>query len=601
MTAATGILAIAACMMLPGLLLLQALRPRFHVLGSVAFSVGLSATINHVMVVTLVLLGLYQRPVFIAISLCELCLFFLLNRRAEEIALPVPLEFDWKRIAAIASSAVVLAYVVWTYGRIAFADFGEIFTTWDTVVSWNRWAVEWAAGSLPVQTWEYPQLLPTLWSMIYLMVGTTELQVFPKAMMAWLPIVMFLGFADMAFSGRAVAGTVGAFFALKLLLLFNTFALSGYAELPSGVMAFLAFYAASLTSRHSGEEADRLALLGAAIAAGAALTKQSGVFFALCYPLFLWLVSPAGRRIWHSVALLVLLIAPWYAYRAYAIRFGGDLSNILVVTQFIHAGRTYPQRIAFGLDLIGSSLNGALLYWVIGLLFTALWSRLGRILTLILVLPYLAIYGLFFSYDIRNVLPVLPFVAWAIGVGAANVVELVPTGWLVPMLPSWRLTAGSYPTQGLGGRWAWALGLIFVVVLGVSAFAWAGRWPDRDMLLADQNRRLTLIGDATVNRAVFDFINSEHPSGKILTNNGLLEFIPAVKPYYRGFAFGPWTTSEALATMIKNEPISAILIIGGTTAQLQPAFDRWISEGRMVRRAGAAGIWQFLEVKESEL
>src|ERR1019366_759172 len=125
--------------------------------------------------------------------------------------------------------------------------------------SWNRWAAEWAGGSLPVQTWEYPQLLPTLWSMIYLIVGTTELQVFPKAMMAWLPIVMFCGFADMAFSGRAVAGTVGAFCALKLLLLFNIFALSGYAEVPSGVMGFLAFYAASLASHQTGKVADRLA------------------------------------------------------------------------------------------------------------------------------------------------------------------------------------------------------------------------------------------------------------------------------------------------------------------------------------------------------
>jgi hypothetical protein len=608
MTATNGILAIAACMLLPGLLILEGAETRICSFGRLAFAVALSATFNHFLVVFLVLTGLYQRSVVVGLAAGELgllvVLMFVRRPRGEE---NYGLSFR-KAIALIPMavgllSAVVIAYVIWTYGSLAFHDFGEIFTGWDAVVSWNRWAGEWAAGSLPVQTWEYPQLLPSLWSMIYVMMGTTELQIFPKAMMAWLPIIMFFAFADMACAGRAIIGSVAAYSGLKLLLLFNTFAMSGYAELPSGIMAFLALYAGYQASGDKSAASDRLALFGAAIVAGAALTKQSGLFFALLYPFFLWLVSPKGSatRIWRTISIILLLTAPWYLYRAYAIRYGGDASNILVVTQLIHAGRSYAERILFGAHLIVGSLNGPFLYCVIGLLVLALWSHLGRILTLVVIFPYILIYGLFFSYDIRNILPIVPVVAWAMGIGTANALDLFPMRLLISKASCWQRKV-SCPTlsKWLVLRSPVPLAFAFLLLLGVSAFAWVGRWPDRDLLVTDQNRRLTTLGDSAVNQAVIEFVESKRPTGKILTNDGLLEFIPLLKPYYRGYVFGPWTTEEGLAQVIKNERISAILIIGGAPPQLQVTLEHWASEYRVKFRAGVTGTWQFFEVAETE-
>src|SRR4029078_6877806 len=166
------------------------------------------------------------------------------------------------------------------------------FMDWDAVVSWNRWAVDWASDQFPRVTWMYPQLMPSVWSIIYLFIDTTHLQFFSKAIMAWLPLLVLLLFADMTIEDGLLTGVIAAWASGMMLTNIGHWALNGYAEVPSGVMGFIAFYAAWLSARRPGNRAEWLALIGAVVAAGAMLTKQSGVFFALCYPLFLWMLSP---------------------------------------------------------------------------------------------------------------------------------------------------------------------------------------------------------------------------------------------------------------------------------------------------------------------
>jgi hypothetical protein len=597
-TATIGIFAIVACMLLPGLLVLQTLSLRLSIFASCAIAIGVSATVNHLLVVMLVIMGAYQRHVLFLIVLCEFLalagLVFLFRKGPSDLV-PSTSDRAIERLAT-AACAAVFAYVFWTFGRIAFADFGEVFMAWDAVVSWNKWASEWASGTLPVQTFEYPQLLPSLWSMIYVIVGGPELQIFPKAMIAWLPMVMFVLFADLA-RCSLLTGTVAAFSSLKLLLLFGSFSLSGYADFPSGILSFAAFYVAALSRQ--GSNGDQLAILGAVIAAGAALTKQSGAFFAICYPFFLWLISPTENRhnVWRSIVIVIAIVLPWYAYRVFAIQFWGELSNIAVTTQSIHAGRTYFERLLHGIDLIHNVLNGMLLWGLVGLLIAALWSRFGRILVLAVVLPYLLIYGLFFSYDIRNATPLIPFLGWAMGIGATNVGRLLGLSRFKPSLGppnplSSSLRAFYWKARG------WPLALLLVALLCTSVFARMGKWPTEQQLLEDQNRRLMLLGDPVINQTVLSFIETQHPPGKILTNDYLLGAIPALKPYYLAFLMGPWTTEDTLNYVVKSQSVSAVLAIEGAAAHLKPTFDRWVSEGRIIIRAGSPESWVLLEFKQ---
>ena len=444
-------------------------------------------------------------------------------------------------------------------------------------------------------------MLPSLWSMIYLSVGTTDLQVFPKAMSAWFPLVVLLAFADMTRTDGRWTGAVAAYAACELYIGAKAYVIAGLADAPAGVMGFLAFYAGWLSTRQQGVEADRLALLGAVIAAGAALTKQTGAYFSLAYPLFLWLIAPgqAWSRIWRSAALIVLVAAPWYAYRAAALLLGGEQSAIPYVINGIHGARSYTERALYGLTLLTGWVNGTLLYAVLGLTAAALLSRLGRIIALLIALPYLTLYCLFSSYDIRNALPAVPFVAWAMGLGATNLVALLPFKRLAPVLSPVRLSARG-PLEIPGARYhglaTIGVAAVFVLMIGSAAIAWAGRWPDRTMLLADHNSRLRLIGSADLNKALLSIIAANPPHGGILSNYQILAYIPETKPY---FLLSHLQSVLEISDLLSSGKVSYIVYVTTLSPDVHAAFDRWTEEGRLIARAGIPNTWQILEVRHS--
>ena len=120
------------------------------------------------------------------------------------------------------------------------AELGQIFQQWDAVVSWNRWAVDWAAGRLPFATSIYPQLLPTNISLSYLFLQSSDVWIFAKSFQFLFCLLLLLATLDMArIEGRfgyvpAVAITYGLLVAILRFRMLS----SGYADVP------LAFFAA---------------------------------------------------------------------------------------------------------------------------------------------------------------------------------------------------------------------------------------------------------------------------------------------------------------------------------------------------------------------
>src|SRR5690606_4925023 len=63
--------------------------------------------------------------------------------------------------SALAVGAIVVVLWIWV------SNFGTVFQNWDAWASWDRWAVKWAENRFPGDTWEYPQLIPTSYSLTY--------------------------------------------------------------------------------------------------------------------------------------------------------------------------------------------------------------------------------------------------------------------------------------------------------------------------------------------------------------------------------------------------------------------------------------------------
>lgn len=551
MFAVNEIAALTACIFLPGSILICLVRPRIPLFGAIAMAVGLSLTFNHLLVAILATVKAYSKPLLVSAIAGQIVgLLVLVLRDAkwrDKDLRKSPFEATrlWQGdgggiILLIAFTLPVFGAAFIQYASVAWRDFGHAFGGWDPIVSWNRWALVWSEGRIPIDVWEYPQLLPTTWSMIYKLTGAPQIELFAKALCAWIPILSFICFADMVQRKDQVGGTCSAVAAGLLLLIASPFQLLGYADVPSGTLAFVGFYTALQSIKLSGRDAYKSIFLGCIIVAGGALTKQSGVLFAIALPISLWILSPShdGRlaRVIMASAVLIAAISPWYVYRAIQEIFYGAGTAIVQTAIRSHAGQTMWQRV----HIAGTYLQPFMTmrqagYFIIPGLLLAPISRLGRVVLLTAVIPYLIIFLVFFGYDEHNALPVIPFVAWAVGIGFSNAARLLarhlgPTfrdgAWglnRISINPTWRIPPSLAMLMAA---------CIFTLVQSLSVYSWAGgTWPSFEKLYDDQRKMAMEHGNPEINKRVVSLFDEPSARGKILTSYLILLSFDRVRPF----------------------------------------------------------------------
>ena len=175
----------------------------------------------------------------------------------------------------------------------AICHAGDIFQEWDSVVSWNRWAIDWAANHLPRSTAEYPQLLPCNLSLSYVFIQDSSIWFFAKGWLFLFCLFVLLAMFDL---GRQT-GQAGYFlgvlltYALLIGVLRFRYISSGYADMPVASMAYAGVYALLVARGAAGAgPANEIRRARRAALRGAALTKQAGLLVAAVYPLLAWLL-----------------------------------------------------------------------------------------------------------------------------------------------------------------------------------------------------------------------------------------------------------------------------------------------------------------------
>ena len=289
---------------------------------------------NHVLVLALVVAGIYRPPVVYVIFATELLALLAIDHRRLQKGFAAALVVWWRRVrgfyfgldrlpltCAARNSPVAFpapaaqfhalrrillaaaALVIGGFAVCGLAAVGQIFQQWDAVVSWNRWAIDWAANQLPRATGLYPQLLPANLSLSYVFQGSSEIWIFAKAYQFLFCLMMLLAMLDLArVEGRFgyVPGVVITYLLLVALLRFRMLS-SGYADVPLAFFTLAAVYALALArniasvhkppalARNTDPEArNKLLIVGALLAAGAVLTKQTGLYIAATYPILAW-------------------------------------------------------------------------------------------------------------------------------------------------------------------------------------------------------------------------------------------------------------------------------------------------------------------------
>ena len=585
MLALLGSCSLIQCLFLPGFIVSRWLYIR-GTLRTITTSFALSLIINAFLVTALVLLHAYSRWPLVILFLAECFLAYGLtsspNRdvsRGGPPAPELPSETPWNALELIAL-VLVLALAAEQAGRV-FRAMGSIFSGWDDIRSWNRWAMDWYRGTLPHRTAHYPQLLPEAWSLTYAFMGTERIQFFARGMMGLFGLAAVAVVADLARGPDRLTFLASAWLIGIFLRRLNNMT-AGLADVPVAFFALAAI--AELLRRENGrvDGAGLRPFVGPVLAAGAALTKQAGLYLAALYPVLACLLQGrSGRRLrtlLSSYAIIAALVVPWYAYKHIEIRSGGDASEIRGVTQDVHHGLPMFDRLAHGIAELAKLAGGpGILAAIVALMLLGFLDRRARWVLALLGIPYMLIWGLWFSYDVRNASLGLGPCAIGCGAGLAILAGRLPLKALAVSRPAW-LRLRPFNAKSLIPL----AGLALVVI----AFA----IPD-SILTARQDRLQRGLGDPAFNRALYAYRAGSGLRGKILASDlFLLAFTPG---WDSGFVLTQIEDTAAFAKDAAKPEVQYLVVPSRLEPRTAAILSDWERSGRFIEtfRAGDHIFW----------
>lgn len=473
---------------LPGLLIMYLLRFRPDPLFLPPLAFSLSGVFNYVLVMLLSVAGIFCREAMLTLLIAEcglLGVFLCRNglrpcggRMREELRSFLREGGRIRNVLFLLAAGVLVWQIL-----VAVRSFGSIFLSWDSVLSWNRWAAAWADGTfLEQRTNGYPQLVPCNWAVAYQIIGE-NLNFVPKGIVLLCPVLISLLLIALAWRRRED----GLLAAVPLTAWFfhNTDPLAGGGEVDF-VVTFFCFASIAFLLKVREERSWKMALCAGIAAIGSACVKPSGVVFLVLLPVLarIW-DFPSGRGFRRALIvyfLLALLVAaPYYLFFAGRVADGVENSKLRTVTCEIYGSKTRGEiAAAAGKVFLCRFLGGVPTESVrhadadfsngvfrgIGNLAADRWPVLIAVFLLALpillfargvpvwsglfyavALPYTGIWMLFYSYDLRNLMPLQPLLACGAGFALIR----------IGRMPVFRLVYGALLTLFLVGGAVWIL------------------------------------------------------------------------------------------------------------------------------------------------
>jgi hypothetical protein len=436
-----GVLSVLQLTLLPGLLLIRLFPGKRSLIQGSAYLFLLSLLANYGAVLLLVTVGLYLRPVVLALFALECAALVWLNRNhlrkvsggwekrlkaaaGKEIqSFSTWLKDDfWAAALYFVFGVAALVGLLWVLSMWA-ANLNTVFQTWDAWASWDRWAVKWAENRFPGDTWEYPQMIPISYSLAYKFIGSTAVKFFGKSIMPLFAFFIGAMLFDLGRKYKSYGYMLGSALAIYSIALFlGVYIPEGYVDIPVACFSLMAIYTLlhARTIRNLAQLKGTL-LLGSLATAAAAVTKQPGLYVLAFYPLLAYLWVLRGRRdlgLRDSVVLLgkhlltvSVIVAPWYVFMQYRILYGGNVSNIDFVISDIYQGQTLSERFASAL----TSLGPYVLLFAFAILSLVVLDSTFRQIVILLVLPFSLLWAFYLSYEHRNLAVVFPLLSMSVG------------------------------------------------------------------------------------------------------------------------------------------------------------------------------------------
>ncbi len=570
-----GVLGLFQAALLPGLALVSLFpRGRAERLGVweiVAFGFGLSLAFNYLAVWLLTWADLNVPAAHFALaaaSALALARAFLARRPwSRDVLLPV---------LAVGSAGLVLLAGWYLLRSKAFC----VFAGGDELFSWNAWALQWASNVLPTNTRHYPQLLPAAWSVIYQFLPK-PVDFFAKALMPLFTVgigAIFMAFARLERRPWPLLALPIAAFLIHRAGWSGAVMRMGLADVPSAFTLLLAYYT---YSKWRAEPGDGFYLfLSGAFAGAAAATKQGGLallpFFAVAFlaQATSSVAKPGARddsealrlSAWLPFWLAVVAVGlSWYAYAEYLVSVGRNHYDVAEAWLVNHGSTFYApestalKRLASAYRMLASSLSITAVLGLAALCLGALRDRRHRGVVLLMAFGYPAVWALFLSYDLRNLIPALPFVALGAGLALSEMLK-TPIALARSKAAAarwaglWARLQRAFPSRSSVTR-AGALG----AALGLGLL-WAAR-PEAKLLKSLRTVRAASIGDSTrLNSKLYSYFDSRPPSdtAKIASYYPFLSAMPGLSERFERVDL---RTSGAVESVLREPAVGYILLV----------------------------------------
>lgn len=585
-----GILSLFQLTLLPGLITSRLMK--IQGTGNIILvSITFSPIINYLFVFTTTAIGVYTRPVTLLFFGFELIALIYLMNPLFSITLGQAIDTkkttlffreylntqnknsSWHdtllkifRVTLLALAVFSIIYAITSYLSLKIS----VFTAWDAVVSWDRWAINWYNNIFPIKTWHYPQLIPANLSLTYQFIGNSQVKFFAKQFMGlievYIPITIFI----LGVAKRETGYFFGVILATWLQSLLGSQG-NGYVDSSVAFFALATIAYILLSETKINSDKNNHILIGAIIAAGAAVTKQTGLWISLTYPLLILLTRKKKedrRRIYqlipNIIVIYMLIILPWYGYKEYQIQIGNDSSELNTLTSLGQQDRNWDEQLEYSFDLLKATSDNIIIsgqvtiVLLICLLLFASTNRFYRHLITLIIIPFALIWSLLFSYDTRNFNLIVPLIGLSAGIGLQKIIDKISFFTTQQTTKKDIITDkpkehAAYFSQNKRFR---SVKVIYFLAPIVAIFLLPLRYPDTYII----NRSIDLqkeIGNKVLNQKLYQYQSKYGFNGKILTDYQYLPFLPGLEEYAKiSFSAYPATFLKD----IEEEEVAYVLL-----------------------------------------
>lgn len=210
-----------------------------------------------------------------------------------------------------ALSLLFILSIVFTYHVVK--DYDLVFIMWDSVVSWNRWAIELANNDYNPSGAAYPLFFPGLWSLIYEAQGTTEIWITAKLTVLLIPILLLVIGYFLFLEGRYITSLV--FLSTTIFVILKEFRqlTAGWMDYPVAglILIGLTLLLLVVDDEELNERKKDLLLFSGICLGIASITKQAGILGTIPF-LYLILLFLFEKKItiFESIKLILITFLP---------------------------------------------------------------------------------------------------------------------------------------------------------------------------------------------------------------------------------------------------------------------------------------------------